>query len=327
MSTLLEVRNLEVKVQQKGRSWNVLQNVSFSLKKGEKLGIVGESGSGKTLLMRALIKLLPGNISLTGGTVKYEGKLLSDMDEKQLQKIRGKEIGMVFQDPLTFLNPTLKVGSQIAEGYLIHFPQATHQEARSKALQLLEQVGVPDPQLRLSQYPHELSGGLRQRVLIAIALAASPHLLIADEPTTALDVTVQAQILELLSELQAQKSTILITHDLSLVASFCDRVIVMYAGRIVEDAPIDTVFTAPKHPYTEQLLKSIPKLFSRDPLATIPGTPPDLSKPLQGCPFAPRCPFVFDRCTKEEPPLFEEDHHQSLCWLQEPKRPLERPLC
>ena len=247
---ILEVEDLCIEV----NNWSVIKNITFSLHDGEKIGIVGESGSGKTLLMRSLIGLLPSSISITAGTIKYGDHLLSSMQEKELQKIRGKEIGMVFQDPLTFLNPTSKVGVQIAEGYRRHFPHITPKEAEAVALELLKEVRIPSPELRLQQYPYELSGGLRQRVLIAIALAAKPRLLIADEPTTALDVTVQAQIMDLLRDLQRDKSTILITHDLSLVASFCDRVIVMYAGEIVEDAPIQEIFTDPQHPYTKQLL-------------------------------------------------------------------------
>jgi oligopeptide transport system ATP-binding protein len=311
---ILDVENLTVEV----GGWKVIRDVSFSLKEGEKLGIVGESGSGKTLLMRAVMGLLPSSIKISSGTIRYQDHLLTSMKEHELQKIRGREIGMVFQDPLTFLNPTSKVGTQIGEGYRHHFPHVSKKEADSVALELLREVGIPESELRLNQFPHELSGGLRQRVLIAIALAAKPHLLIADEPTTALDVTVQAQIMELLRNLQQNRSTILITHDLSLVASFCDRVIVMYAGQIVEDAPIDEIFHSPQHPYTEQLLKSIPSLTSHDRLVTIPGSPPDLSKPIQGCPFAPRCPYAFDKCSKLSPPLFNVTaHHKSLCWLRE----------
>lgn len=308
---ILEAEDLCVEVQ----NWNIIKNVSFSIREGEKLGIVGESGSGKTLLMRSLIGLLPSSISIRGGTIKYGDQLLSSMHEKQLQKIRGKEIGMVFQDPLTFLNPTSRIGVQVAEGYRRHFPHVSKAEAEAVALELLKEVRIPDPELRLSQYPHELSGGLRQRVLIAIALAAKPRLLIADEPTTALDVTVQAQIMDLLRELQRDKSTILITHDLSLVASFCDRVIVMYAGEIVEDAPIDELFSNPQHPYTEQLLKSIPSLTSQERLITIPGSPPDLSQPIQGCAFAPRCPYAMAKCHEKKPPV--KVNHKSLCWMED----------
>ncbi len=311
---ILEVEDLCVEVQ----NWKVIKNVSFSLSDGEKLGFVGESGSGKTLLMRSLIGLLPSSISISGGTIRYGDQFLSSMHEKELQKVRGKEIGMVFQDPLTFLNPTSKVGVQIAEGYRRHYPHISKAEAEAIALELLKEVRVPDPELRLHQYPHELSGGLRQRVLIAIALAAKPRLLIADEPTTALDVTVQAQIMDLLRDLQRDKSTILITHDLSLVASFCDRVIVMYAGEIVEDAPIDEIFSNPKHPYTEQLLKSVPSLTSEERLISIPGSPPDLSQPIQGCAFAPRCPYASTKCHEKKPPMVQINaNHKSLCWLED----------
>lgn len=315
---ILRVENLDVDVEGQNGPWRVINKVNFSLREGEKLGIVGESGSGKTLLMRALMGLLPSSISISGGSVQYQDLLLSSMNEQELQKIRGREIGMVFQDPLTFLNPTSKVGVQISEGYRRHFPHVAKEEARSVALRLLKEVGIPDPEFRLSQYPHELSGGLRQRVLIAIALAASPKLLIADEPTTALDVTVQAQIMELLHNLQHQRSTILITHDMSLVATFCDRVIVMYAGEIVEDAPIHELFSKPQHPYTEQLIRSIPSLSSHGKLATISGTPPDLSKPVHGCPFAPRCRVALEKCFKDKPPQVSvTPNHKTRCWLKD----------
>ncbi len=312
--TLLEVQNLQIQV----KTGPVIRNVSFSLNEGERLGIVGESGSGKTVLMRSIMQLLPSSMTLSGGTIHYQDRLLSSLTDREMQKVRGKEIAMVFQDPMTFLNPTQKIGAQIAEGYRRHFPKTTKSEAAEKALELLKQVGVAEPELRLTQYPHLLSGGLRQRVLIALALVAEPSLLIADEPTTALDTTIQAQIMQLLSTLQKNKTTILVSHDLSLVASFCDRVIVMYAGQIVEDAPIDELFAAPAHPYTEQLLKSIPTFASRT-LAAIPGSPPDLSTPIKGCAFAPRCPYVHSQCREEEPPLFTTGvRHKSLCWLKQP---------
>lgn len=286
--------------------YELLKDVSLTLQPGEKLGIVGESGSGKTLLVRTLVKLLPPNITITSGTVTFNNQLLSSMSEHELQKVRGKEIGMVFQDPLTFLNPTKRIGEQINEAYRRHFPHCRE----NRALQLLHEVGIPDPEVRMRYYPHQLSGGQRQRVLIAIALAAHPTLLIADEPTTALDSTVQAQIMQLLKKLQAGRTTILISHDLSLIASFCDRVVVMYAGQIVEEAPTEELFRAPKHPYTQQLLKAIPSLHTHDKLATIPGSPPDPSKPTLGCPFAPRCPFVMDQCRTTPPPRT----NNSLCW-------------
>ncbi|MGR3973174.1 MAG: ABC transporter ATP-binding protein [Candidatus Rhabdochlamydia sp.] len=320
MKKILDIKQLEISIENPGHPWKVIRNVSFSLNEGEKLGIVGESGSGKTVLVRSIIKLLPQGISISSGEIKYNGKMLSSMSEKQLQTVRGKEIGMVFQDPLTFLNPTVKIGKQIIEGFKLHFPLASKAQVKTKLLELMYQVRIPQPELRLHQYPHELSGGLRQRVLIAIALSASPQLLIADEPTTALDVTVQAQILQLLSELQTNQSTILITHDLSIVASFCDRVIVMYAGEIVEEAPMQELFANPSHPYTQQLLKAIPTLTAQDKLITIPGSPPDLSKPLTGCPFAPRCPYAFKKCHEKAPPLFSVGkEHKALCWLKDPQ--------
>lgn len=305
---ILDVQDLNLMAL--GNNSKLLRNISFSLKEGEKLGIVGESGSGKTLLIRSLIQLLPSSVKIASGSITYQGQCLSEMTERQLQEIRGKEIGMVFQDPLTFLNPTSKIGVQIMEGYRMHFPRASKEEARARAIELLEEVGILQPELRFLQYPHQLSGGLRQRVLIAIALAGEPRLLIADEPTTALDAVTQSQIMSLLSKLQVNKTTILITHDLSLVASFCDRMIVMYAGQIVEDAPTAQLFESPQHPYTQQLLKTIPN-FTNAKLATIPGSPPDLSKPILGCPFAPRCPHAEERCRREEPPLIKK----SRCWL------------
>ncbi len=308
---ILHVENLTVEV----RGSKLLRNVTFSLNEGERLGIVGESGSGKTLLARSIVKLLPSSIAITHGRVVYKDKILSEMSEKELQSVRGKEIGMVFQDPLTFLNPTKQVGVQIAEGYRRHFPQSTRHEARSVALELLHEVGIPDPENRMEYYPHELSGGQRQRILIAIALSAKPQLLIADEPTTALDVTVQAQIMELLKTLQQKRSTILISHDISLIATFCNRVLVMYAGEIVEDAPIDELLKDPQHPYTQQLLKSLPSLTSNERLATIPGSPPDLSKMILGCPFAPRCAHVMDKCKLVAPP----SNLRCRCWLKEPE--------
>jgi oligopeptide transport system ATP-binding protein len=312
MKPLITVKNLSITA-----NAPILQGVSFTLYEGERLGIVGESGSGKTLLMKSLLCLLPPNIRLESGEIIYQSTNLCTLTEKELHKIRGKEIGMIFQDPMTALNPSLKIGKQIAEGYLRHFPQATQASARQKALELLTQVGVPEAELRLEQYPHLLSGGIRQRVLIAAALAAEPRVLIADEPTTALDVTVQAQILDLLDRLQHDKSILLITHDLSLVAAFCDRVLVMYAGQIVEEATVSELFANPKHPYTQRLLQSIPRIdLYHHRLVPIPGSPPDLSKPHTGCPFAPRCPHAFSRCHEEKPPVVSSSSsHHVRCWL------------
>lgn len=294
---MIEVKDLHVTI----KNIRAVRGVSFTLNDGEKLGIVGESGCGKTVLMKSILQILPLTATIESGEILYNGVDLTTLSEKELQKIRGKEIGMIFQDPMTSLNPTLKIGTQIAEGYLRHFP-VSKKEGRARALQLLHQVGVPEPELRLEQYPHQLSGGLRQRAVIALALAAEPRLLIADEPTTALDVTVQAQILDLLHYLQKDKSTLLITHDLSLIASFCDRVLVMYAGQIVEEASVFDLFSNPKHPYTQRLLQSIPRLEG-ERLIPIAGSPPDLSHPLIGCAFCSRCSEAMPICHQENPPL------------------------
>lgn len=307
---ILEVKNLHIRFKNQGKA---LRNLSLSLAKGEKLGVVGESGCGKTILMKALLGLLPSAAIVEQGEVLYKNLDLLKLTESELQKIRGREIGMIFQDPMTSLNPTMKMGRQIAEGFLRHNPQMGKKEGRQIALELLKQVGIPEPELRLDQYPHLLSGGLRQRALIALALAAKPQILIADEPTTALDVTVQAQILELLSHLQKEKSTLLITHDLSLVAGFCDRVVVMYAGEVVEEGDVETLFTHPQHPYTQKLLASIP---GDHPLHPIPGSPPDLATYSPGCAFSNRCDQALEICSKQPPPFF----NQTRCWLYDPRR-------
>ncbi|HEY5260282.1 MAG TPA: ABC transporter ATP-binding protein, partial [Rhabdochlamydiaceae bacterium] len=255
MKPHIEVKDLQVSIQSQGQTIQAVRNVSFNLYEGERLGIVGESGCGKTILMKALLQLLPSTATIDSGEIWYQGNNLVTLTEKELQGIRGKEIGMIFQDPMTSLNPTLSIGYQIAEGYLRHFPLVTKKDAEARALELLKQVGISEPELRMQQYPHLLSGGIRQRAVIALALASKPSILIADEPTTALDVTVQAQILDLLHELQQGTSTLLITHDLSIVASFCDRVMVMYAGQIVEEATVTELFANPQHPYTQRLLQ------------------------------------------------------------------------
>lgn len=309
---LLEIKNLHLTARDGGKEWEVVRGVSFGVREGEKIGIVGESGSGKTVLIRSLIGLLPSSMRISSGSVKYQGNTLSEMSEKELQKVRGKEIGMVFQDPLTFLNPTVRVGVQILEGYKQHFPRASKQEGKDKVLELLQKVGMQNPELCFHQFPHQLSGGQRQRVLIAIALIAEPRLLIADEPTTALDAATQTQIMHLLSQLQVGKTVILISHDLSLVASSCDRVLVMYAGQIVEDAPVEKLFSSPEHPYTEQLLHTIPSSSPEGRLISIPGAHPDLSHPMEGCSFAPRCPYAFEKCRSKAPPSDEK----SRCWLR-----------
>lgn len=319
MKPHIEVKDLQVTLQGQGQTIQAVRNVSFTLYEGERLGIVGESGCGKTILMKSLLQLLPSNATIGSGEIWYQGTNLVTLSEKKLQRIRGKEIGMIFQDPMTSLNPTLKIGYQIAEGLLRHFPEITKNQAKQRALELLKQVGIPEPELRLEQYPHLLSGGIRQRAVIALALASKPSILIADEPTTALDVTVQAQILDLLLKLQQGLSTLpsilLITHDLSIVASFCDRVLVMYAGQIVEEASVEELFANPQHPYTQRLLKSIPR--QGDQLHPIAGSPPDLSIPLQGCAFCNRCTEAMNICRTETPPLFNE---RARCWLLDSRR-------
>jgi oligopeptide transport system ATP-binding protein len=311
---MIKVKNLRVTIKSQGQKIEAVRDVSFNLHEGERLGIVGESGCGKTILMKSLLQLLPSTAVIESGEIWYQGTDLAQLSEKELQKIRGKEIGMIFQDPMTSLNPTLKIGYQIAEGYLRHFP-VTKKEAEARALELLTLVGISEPELRLQQYPHLLSGGIRQRAVIALALAAQPQVLIADEPTTALDVTVQAQILDLLHQLQ--KTTLLVTHDLSLVAAFCDRVLVMYAGQIVEEADVKDLFAHPKHPYTQRLLQSIPRIDGKgERLLPIAGSPPDLSTPIEGCPFCSRCTEAMHICRTESPPLFE----QTRCWLLDPRR-------
>lgn len=311
---MIEVKDLHVTIKSQGQKIQAVRDVSFNLHEGERLGIVGESGCGKTILMKSLLQLLPSTATIDAGEIWYQGTDLAQLSEKELQKIRGKEIGMIFQDPMTSLNPTLKIGYQIAEGYLRHFP-VTKKEAEARALELLIQVGISEPELRLQQYPHLLSGGIRQRAVIALALAAQPQVLIADEPTTALDVTVQAQILDLLHQLQ--KTTLLVTHDLSLVAAFCDRVLVMYAGQIVEEADVKDLFAHPKHPYTQRLLQSIPRIDGKgQKLFPIAGSPPDLSTSIEGCAFCSRCTEAMHICRTESPPLFE----QTRCWLLDPRR-------
>lgn len=311
--TLLEVKNLHVKF----RSLHAVRGVSFSLSEGEILGIVGESGCGKSATAKALIQLNPRHTSELTGEVLYHGDNLAVFPETKMRSIRGKEIGMIFQDPMTSLNPTLKIGKQIMEGYLRHFPSAPQRQAREVALEMLHKVGIPHPEERFDTFPHTLSGGMRQRAMIALALACKPKILIADEPTTALDVTIQAQILDLLKNLQQETSIILITHDMSVVAKMCDKVLVMYAGQIVESAPVDQIFADPQHPYTRRLLAAIPRLNqAKDhPLIPIEGTPPNLSHPLKGCGFCARCPDAMNICARQQPPLYElNPEHHSACF-------------
>ena len=296
-----------------------VDGVSFSLERGKTVGIVGESGCGKSVLSRSIMGLLPSNV-VRGGSVKFEGVEIGQAPASVMRSYWGTQMAMVFQDPMTSLNPVMKVGNQITESLRYHL-DVTKDYAEETALALLKSVGIPEAERRLHEYPHQLSGGMRQRVMIAIALACGPKLLFADEPTTALDVTVQAQILDLLQELQRERfmAMVLVTHDLGVVAGRTDDIAVMYAGRIVEKAPTRSLFAHTRHPYTEALLKSIPKLTqpSHTRLEAITGRPPDLTQPPKGCKFAPRCPYAQAKCLEEEPPLVdhEEPGHAFRCWF------------
>ena len=304
-----------------------LNDVSIHLNDGEVLGIVGESGSGKSVTAYSLMGLTAYPGKLVGGTIDFNGHRINDLSEKEFRKIRGNEVSIIFQDPMTSLNPVYTIGNQIMEVILLHTDK-NKEQARARAKELLELVGINEPEKRLKQYPHELSGGMRQRVMIAIALACEPKLLIADEPTTALDVTIQAQILELMMELKEKlgMAIIMITHDLGVVASMCDRIAVMYAGRIVEYGTTDDIFYNPKHEYTKGLLKSIPRLDAKvhERLVPIEGTPIDLLNPPAGCPFAPRCSNCMKICLREMAPVTTfDDVHYTQCWMNQ-KEQMER---
>jgi oligopeptide transport system ATP-binding protein len=314
---LLEVKNLRTSFHTRNGVVRAVQDVSFSLGKGETLGIVGESGSGKSVTCYSVMRLIPeppGRIE--GGQALFDGVDLLSCPERTLRSIRGKRIGMVFQDPMTSLNPYLRIEEQLIEPLRLHEGMERNQAVR-RAVRALEEVGVPGAAQRVRCYPHEFSGGMRQRVMIAMALITRPELLIADEPTTALDVTVQAQILDVIRTLQRERgmAVIFISHDLGVVAGFCQRVLVMYAGQIVEQAPILPLFRHPQHPYNRALQKSIPALQPKGTdLFTIPGLPPDLSKPLAGCPFAPRCEFAEDPCRTTATHLAEtRPQHSTAC--------------
>ena len=302
---------------------HAVNGVSFSLKPGELLGIVGESGSGKSVTVMSLLKLLPmPPAEIVSGSVHFGGQNLLELDLGQLRELRGGDIGFIFQDPMTSLNPVFTVGFQIIEPLRIHMG-LNKKQARERAIELLQLVGIPSAEQRLKDYPHQFSGGMRQRVMIAIALACDPKLLIADEATTALDVTVQAQIIELIKELREKlgMAIIWITHDLGVVAGIADHVAVMYGGQIVEYAPVEELYENPRHPYTRALLETLPNHGedgdAEKRLLSIPGQAPSLTKPLSSCPFAPRCASRFDKCLEENPPLFElRQTHKSACWLE-----------
>jgi oligopeptide/dipeptide ABC transporter ATP-binding protein len=336
---LLEVKNLRTTFGSGRNAVNAVDNVSFNVRRGEAVALVGESGCGKSVTAMSIMRLVASPGRITGGEIRFKGRNLADLHEKEMRNVRGNDIAMVFQEPMTSLNPVFKIGAQVAEAIRIH-RKASKKEAWQLAGEMLELVSIPDPHKRLHDYPHQLSGGMRQRVMIAIALSCNPELLIADEPTTALDVTIQAQIMELLASLQKKLglAILLITHDLGVVAEFCERVIVMYTGRVVEEAPVRQLFANPAHPYTRGLLRSLPSVapqtlaaaaaprtgaeaaspYNPPPgrLATIPGMVPPINALPSGCKFNPRCPDVMDICLGNEPALMPVGAGQSArCYL------------
>lgn len=301
---LLEVKDLKTNFYNKGEKIEAVRGISFKIQDGEILGIVGESGSGKSVAMKSILGIVPKNAKIESGEIFFQGKDILKLSGKEKQRIKGNDISMIFQDPMTALNPLITIGRHLEE-VILRYNKITKEEARKKAVDILNLVGIPMAEKRLKQYPHEFSGGMRQRVLIAMALSSEPRLLIADEPTTALDVTIQSQILNLLKGLKENKnmSIALITHDLGIVASLCSRIIVMYAGMIMEEGLVEDIFYKPSHPYTKALLNSIPKVDEDEKrrLEPIKGTAPSLLDPPKGCPFAERCSFSTDKCFREIP--------------------------
>jgi peptide/nickel transport system ATP-binding protein len=323
MTSLIEIENLKVVFRgDRGRTTHAVETVSFNLARGATLGLVGESGCGKSVTALAIMGLLSKGSADVSGRVRFEGSNLLDLTDAAMRDLRGDRLAMIFQEPMTSLNPSYTIGEQIIET-LVRHRGFTRTQARSRAIELLRDVRIPSPEQRVDEYPHKLSGGMRQRAMVAIALACDPHLLIADEPTTALDVTIQAQVLDLMRSLKEKTNAaiVLISHDLGVVAEICDEVAVMYAGEIVEHAPVDVLFNSPQHPYTIGLLASIPRLDRRvETLATIEGSLPDMSVLPQGCRFAPRCPFRSEICVSRPPPIVDVGpKHWSRCV----KAPLE----
>jgi oligopeptide transport system ATP-binding protein len=318
---LLDVKNLNVSFDTHMGRVQAVRDISFTVKKGQTVAIVGESGSGKSVTASAIMRLLSTETAHVNGEIIFENRNILKTSRRDMCRIRGREIGMIFQDPMTSLNPQMRIGKQIMEGLLRHYPISVA-EAKARVIEMLHWVGISDPEKRIDQYPHQFSGGMRQRVMIAIALIADPKLLIADEPTTALDVTIQAQILELMKTIQTKKQTsiILITHDLGIVAGMCDSVMVMYGGKIVETGSVEQIYHKPFHPYTHGLLRSVPRLDmdKSKKLFPIIGTPPHSLNPPPGCPFAPRCQHAMRIC-KEQTPTSEliGDNHRAACWLKE----------
>ncbi|WP_019122185.1 ABC transporter ATP-binding protein [Brevibacillus massiliensis] len=324
MGKLLEVEDLHVTFQTHGGEVKAVRGVSLALSEGETLAIVGESGCGKSVTAKSIMRLVPEHIGkIKSGSIRLKGRELTTLTEQEMRKIRGKEISMIFQDAMTALNPTITIGEQIMEGIIRH-QGISRREAREQAIEILTLVGIANPESRLKQYLHQFSGGMRQRIMIAIALVCKPAILIADEPTTALDVTIQAQIVDLFKQIQKKTgvSIIIITHDLGVVAKIADRVSVMYAGKVVESAPVREIFYNPQHPYTKGLLASMPRLDSdrNMPLTPIPGTPPDLFSPPAGCAFVARCDWALEVCRHHQPAASAfDDQHTVACWLQDPR--------
>ncbi len=315
---LLAVEDLRTYFHTRGGVVRAVDGVSFSIEKGETLGIVGESGSGKSVACYSLLRLIPQPPGrFESGRAMFGETDLLHCSEEALRRIRGREISMIFQDPMTSLNPYMRIGDQVIEPLTIHQPDLSRAEAFARGVAALREVGLQDAEQRMRSYPHEFSGGMRQRVMIAMALITKPAILIADEPTTALDVTVQAQILELIRQMQRDRGSavIFITHDIGVVSGFCDRVLVMYAGRVLEEAPTSAIFYHPKHPYNQALQRAIPALNEKGrDLYTIPGAPPDVSRPIRGCPFAPRCEYAQEKCVTSEIVLQEvAPQHRSAC--------------
>jgi oligopeptide/dipeptide ABC transporter ATP-binding protein len=319
MASLLEVRNLHTTFQTSGGVVRAVDDVSWDIREGETVALVGESGCGKSVSALSVMRLVSEPAGrIESGEIVYKGRDLLRLSEEEMRRVRGREIGMIFQEPMTSLNPVLSIGRQLTEGLEIHLKMSPH-AAQARAVELMGMVGIPDPERRLTQYPHHFSGGMRQRMMIAMALACNPSLILADEPTTALDVTIQAQILELMKDLSQRLGVamLIITHNLGVVARYADRVNVMYAGRIIEQASAAELYANPRHPYTLGLLRSVPRLDEprRARLAPIEGQPPDLTRLPAGCAFSPRCSFRVERCTEAVPPLIALDAaHGSACW-------------
>ena len=318
---VLEVKNLTTSFHTKQGTFAAVSDVSFSLDAGETLAIVGESGCGKSVTSLSVMKLLPEKLSEISPetSIRYKGEEISGYTNKQMSHLRGNEISMVFQDSLTSLNPTMTIERQLIEPLMVH-QKMSRKEAKREAVEMLRRVGIPNPEVRVRQYSHQFSGGMRQRVIIAMALSCNPSVLICDEPTTALDVTIQAQIMKMINQLKKESDTavILITHDMGVVAEMADRVMVMYGGQAVEMADTRTLFTNPLHPYTQGLLASIPRINSNERLATIEGMVPSLKDMPKGCHFCDRCRYAQERCAAENPPMFEKEGHEVRCFRYEP---------